>query len=220
MGEGLICALFFLGLKGMEPEELFYVNLGAASLAYILIFVHSFNLTGQFSRSSHSTAGVGASMVGVSLYALAVTALVVISYMGMLELPLALILHGAAIALLILFAIFTHSSVENVSSAMGEIEQRKESLSDIRSRVDSLEIEARLSENGTKYGALIVELREQIRYITPSDNSLAKSLEAKLAVEIQTMEMLSRAADADSERRWRAAYNTAREIIKLRKQQI
>lgn len=220
LGEGIICAGFFLGLKGVEPENLFYLNLAAVSLSYILIFINAFNLTKQVSKSEHSPAGLGALIKGLSFYVVAVVFAVICSYAFKWSLPLALVIHAILLFVLLLYVIFARVSVSNVTSAMEEIEERKSSLNIVKAQLDSLELEVKVGINSDKYSPMIDTIREDIRYITPSSSEAAQNLEERIAVEFRTMSMVARGTDEDSHRRWLAAANSVNALIKLRKQQI
>lgn len=196
-GLALIVAVFFLFLKNCQPENLFYLNLAVCCVMYITSFVTMYDLVGSVEDVAKAAPGFGIRWVADGIYALSVIALVALSIVYQLNFNLCLIIH-IAVLLLYLWAAFVASRMSNlVNKFEQKEEQRRSGLELIKSRLDEVEVSCRLS-NVSSYIPKIEKIREELRYISPSDAAMAQTLEAKIVEALALVDVkLSSAGDAD-----------------------
>lgn len=196
-GLALIVAVFFLFLKNCQPENLFYLNLAVCCVMYITSFVTMYDLVGSVEDVAKAAPGFGIRWVADGTYALSVIALVALSIVYQLNFNLCLIIH-IAVLLLYLWAAFVASRMSNlVNKFEQKEEQRRSGLELIKSRLDEVEVSCRLS-NVSSYIPKIEKIREELRYISPSDAAMAQTLEAKIVEALALVDVkLSSAGDAD-----------------------
>lgn len=178
-GLALIAAVFFLFLKECQPENLFYLNLAACCLMYVVSFVTMYDIVGSVDDVAKAAAGFGLRWIADGTYIFSVILLVVLSIVCQLNFNLCLIIH-IALLLVYLWSVFVASRMGNlVSGFEKKEEQRKSGLELIKSRLDEVELSCRLSSGGS-YMPKIENIREELRYISPSDGAAAQTIEAKI----------------------------------------
>ena len=219
LGEGLLCGALFLFMKDIEPTNLFILNTSVLSIVYLLIFFFCFDLGNTTTASRHSFSGLGFTWYGISIYSFLILGGVVSSYVWLWSFSSTLLVHGISAFILLLFMIFGRITVSAVTESIEQVENRKESLQFVIKQLNMLEFEVQMNPIVSNYSPQIDSLREQIRYITHSNNIAAKDLDIKLAQTIKEMTFLSSNSKIDKER-WIAAYDRCLTLIKLRKNQL
>ena len=178
-GLALIVAVFFLFLKECQPENLFYLNMAVCCLMYIISFVTMYDIVGSVDDVAKAAPGFGLRWLADGTYIFSVILLVVLSIVYQLNFNLCLLIHFA-ILLLYLWAAFVASRMGNLVTKFEEKEvQRKNSLEQIKARLDEVELAYRLP-NAPSYIPKIEKIREELRYISPSDAAMAQTIEAKI----------------------------------------
>ena len=178
-GLALIVAVFFLFLKNCQPENLFYLNLAVCCIMYITSFVTMYDLVGSVDDVAKAAPGFGMRWIADGTYAVSVIALVALSIVYQLNFNLCIVIH-IAILLLYLWAAFVASRMSNLVTKFEEKEtQRKSGLEQVRARLDEVELACRLA-NVSSYIPKIDKIRDELRYISPSDSAMAQTLESKI----------------------------------------
>lgn len=214
LGEGLLLAASFLFLKDLSSIEVFTLNTVVLSMVFVLLFSQNFLLSSKSTDESHSPAGYGISWIGLILYAAAAITVVVLSYGIIYSFPLMLILQGVSLFILLFFAVMGRISSSSVKVAIDEIEARKYILRDVLSQLDILEVEVKTSQQLSLHTPQIAKLREEIRFITPSPNADAHSLEEQ--IEGAIFQLRHQVASYNPER-WLTLYDRCLALIQLRK---
>ena len=101
-GIGNICAVFFLFLKNIQEEKLFYLNLIVSCLVYTLIFFRAFDIFGSVDKVAGAGSGYGLKWTGLRLYFFLAMGLVVVSIIAKLGFNLCLIAHIVLLFVLLL----------------------------------------------------------------------------------------------------------------------
>lgn len=216
-GLGIIIAAYFLFLKDIQEEKLFYLNMVATCLVYAIVFLKATDIFGSIDKVAQSSSGYGLQWYGVLFYPPLALGLIVLSII--FELGFNLCLIGHLTLLLILLSFFFLGSVvkNNVNEVISNIETHKAGLKEIATQIDLLEMQNKLSK-GASYQEAINKLRENVRFITASENPAAVAFENKLIEKIRLIasqiEHNSQPADIIN-----AEFDECMSIIELRKNQ-
>jgi len=216
-GLGIIIAAYFLFLKDMQEEELFYLNMVATCLVYAVVFLRATDIFGSVDKVAQSGSGYGLKWYGVWFYTPLALGLIVYSIIYGLSFSFCLIGHLALLFILLLFFFLGSVVKSNVNEVIGNIENRKTGLKEIATQIDLLEMQSKLSK-GASYQEAIDKLRENVRFITASDKPAAVAFENKLIEKIRLIasqiEHNSQPADIIN-----AEFDECMSIIELRKNQ-
>ncbi len=219
LGECFILFTSFLFLKQIEPTNLFALNVIILSLAYLLTFSLWFNLFNIVSlKSNSSTSQIGALTWGSTTYLMLSIGMIICSYLFEWELSIAIWAQCAALLPLLLSIVVGQVSRTTVSTALQQHEDRKLSLQQIADRISTLEIEIKCNSSDSQRILQIDNLKEQLRYITHSDNPKAKAIEANILNTIVDMTHIAHSTQQESDE-WNAAVKKCFTLISLRKQQ-
>jgi len=183
-GLGIIIAAFFLFLKDLQDEKLFYLNLAVTCLVYFVILYRSSDLFGSVETVARSSSGYGLKWLEVWIYAPLAIALVVVSFIYGLGFNLCLLVQLALLLVLISFFFVGALVKHNVNEVVGKIEAKKTGLKEIAAQIDLLEMQNKLAGRGACQED-IDRLRENLRFITASDSPSAIALENKLIEKIR-----------------------------------
>ena len=213
---GLVIAAFFLLLKDLQEEKLFYLNLVMSCVAIGLVFWRGGDLFGTVEKVGDSAPGYGLKWRGLLVYVPLAVLLIAASMIYSIPFKFCIIGHVALLLLLLGFFILGQASQENVGQVMSDIERRKSGLNDINSKLSLLEIACRTSPVGAGFADRAEALKEAVRFITASDNETAVSIEDKLNSKIQLitsqLENGSRTSELIDEE-----FNECMTLVELRK---
>lgn len=216
-GLGIIIAVFFLFLKDIQEEKLFYLNMVATCLIYAIVFLRATDIFGPVDKVAQSSSGYGLKWYGVWFYTPLALGLIVLSIIFGWSFNICLIGHLALLFILLVFFFLGSLAKNNVNEVVGNIEARKAGLKEIAVQIDLLEMQDKLSK-GASYQEAIDKLRESVRFITASDNPAAVAFENKLIEKIRLIasqiEHNSQPSDIIN-----AEFDECMSIIKLRKNQ-
>ena len=217
-GLGIIIAVFFLFLKDLQEEKLFYLNLVASCLLYGIIFLRVTDIFGSVEKVGRNSSGYGIKWLAVWLYTPAALGLIVCSILLQWGFKPCLIAHVVLLFLLLVLFFLGSLIKNNVNEVVGNIEARKSGLKEISSQIDLLEMQNKLGKNG-EYQEAIDKLREAVRFITASDKPVAVAYEEKLIEKIRLiasqLEHNSQPAEVIN-----AEFEECMSIIELRKKQF
>lgn len=216
-GLGIIIASYFLFLKDVQEEKLFYLNMVVTCLVFAIVFFRATDIFGSVDKVAQSSSGYGLKWFGVWFYTPLALGLIVCSIIYGLSFNTCLIGHLALLFILLLFFFLGSVVKNNVNTVVGNIEARKAGLKEIAAQIDLLEMHNKLSK-GASYQESIDKLRENVRFITASDKPAAVAFENKLIEKIQLIasqiEHNSQPADVIN-----AEFDECMSIIELRKNQ-
>ena len=216
-GLGIIIAVYFLFLKDLQEEKLFYLNMVATCLVYAVVFLRATDIFGSVDKVAQASSGYGLLWTGVWIYAPLAIGLIVCSIVYGLDFKICLIGHLVLLFILLLFFFLGSVVKNNVNQVIGNIEARKVGLKEIATQIDMLEMHSKLSK-GASYQEPIDKLKEGVRFITASDKPAAVALEGKLLEKIRLIssqiEHNSQPADVIN-----AEFEECMSIIELRKNQ-
>lgn len=216
-GWGIVIAAFFLFLKNIQETNLFYLNLIATCLVYSIVIIRAYDILGPVDRVAKSGSGYGLKWLGVWIYTPLALALIVCSIILGLGFNLCLIGHIILLFGLLSFFFLGSLVKNNVNEVTDKIEARKSGLKEISAQIDLLEMHNKMN-NGALYQEEIDKLRENVRFITASDNPAAVAYENKLVEKIQ---LIASQIEHDSQPAEviKAEFKECMTIIELRKKQ-
>lgn len=178
-GIGLIIAFFFIFLKEIQDVKLFYLNMIMTCVVYAIIFFRTFDIFGAVEDVAKTSSGYGLKWYGIYIYTPLTIGFIVISILFGLEFKYCLIIHSIFIFILLLFFFSGFIVKNNVNKVIHDIEVKKSSLQKVIEQIDLLEMQCILNQDNT-YQEPIDLLKENIRFITSSDQHDAIALEEKL----------------------------------------
>lgn len=194
-GLGILIAIFFLFLKDCQEEKLFYLNMTAACLVFSMVFIRTFDIFCSVPHVAQSGSGYGLKWYGIWFYTPLATALVVCSIIFEWKFDFCLIGHLVFLFILLLFFFSGYVVKKNVNEVMDKIEIRKSGLKEIDHQIALLEMQCKTG-SGTEYLDAVDALRENVRFITASDNRTAVMLEEKL---ISTIRLIASQVEHSSQ---------------------
>lgn len=216
-GLGIIIAAYFLFLKDIQEEKLFYLNMVATCLVYAIAFLRGTDLFGSVDKVAENSSGYGLKWYGVWIYAPLALGLIIFSIIFELGFNLCLIGHLALLFILLSFFFLGSVVKNNVNEVIGNIEARKSGLKEISAQIALLEMQSKLGK-GPSYQEAIDKLKENVRFITASDDPIAVAYENKLIEKIRLivsqLEHNSQSAEVIN-----AEFDECMSIIELRKKQ-
>lgn len=183
-GLGIIITAYFLFLKDIQEEKLFYLNMVLTCLVYAIVFLRATDIFGPVDKVANSSSGYGLKWYGVWFYTPLALGLIVCSIVFEWGFNLCLIGHLALLFILLLFFFLGSVVKNNANEVMGNIEARKSGLKEISTQIELLEMQSKLGK-GPSYQEAIDKLRENVRFITVSDKPAAVALENKLIEKIR-----------------------------------
>ena len=111
-GLGIIIVAYFLFLKDVQEEKLFYLNMVVTCLVYSIVFLRATDIFGPVDKVAQSSSGYGLKWYGVWFYTPLALGLIVCSIVYGLSFSFCLIGHLVLLFILLLF-FFLGSVVKN-----------------------------------------------------------------------------------------------------------
>lgn len=214
---GILIAAFFLFLKDVQEEKLFYLNLVASCVVVTVIFLRAFDILGSVDSVAKKGSSYGINWYGVAFYTPLAVGLIVCSIIYQIPFNYCLIGHLLLILSLLMFFFIGSLTRKNVNSVMDKIESRKSGLKNIQDQVSILEMTCKMG-NRNEYLEKVSSLRDAVRFITASDSQMAKNLEDKLSSTIQLINSQIEHNSQTSEV-INKEFNDCMSIVELRKKQ-
>lgn len=182
-GVGVIITVYFVFLSDLQEKPLFYLNLIVTCLAYGALFLRGFDLMDSIERVGRSSAGYGIWWASTGLYLLLSLGFVICSIHFTWSFKLCLVVQ-IVFFLLMLFGLYIGAIVNsNVERAGQCIEKRSSCLLQINQQLHILE--TKCQQAGTpQYLEQLSHLKEEMKYVTPSEDALARDLEAQLYAQL------------------------------------
>lgn len=178
-GIGIIITVYFVLLRDKQEERLFYLNLVVTCLAYGALFLRGFDLLGPIERVGRSSASYGILWASTRLYLLLSLGCVICSIYFEWIFKWCLVIQIIFVLLMLLGLYIAAIVNNNVERAGQRVERRGSCLQQINQQLRVLEVKCQ--QAGTpQYLEQVSQLKEAMKYVTPSDNALARDLEAQL----------------------------------------
>ncbi len=216
-GLGLVIAAFVLFLDECQEKNMFYMNMIVSCLIFSVAYFNVFDVYGLVSKVKDSTSSFGLAWIGSGIYLLSATALVVCSILLHLGFNLCLIVHLALIFVFCIFLFMGSIVKSNVNKAERDVKARKAGLDNINAKMTMLEIACSGGE-GRQYLEAVESLKEELRFVTPSESAAALAVEDKIADKItlvtSQIERSTQPADVIL-----AGLKDCKSLIELRKKQ-
>ncbi len=216
-GLGIIILSFFLFLRDLQEEKLFYLNLVAACLVYGVMFLRSADIFRTVDKVGESGSGFGLKWYAVWTYVPLAVILIVLSIILEWSFRFCLVGHLVLLFLLLLQFFMGTLAKSNVKESMEKVEARKSGLREISSRLAQLEIACQTS-GGIVFLENVSDLKENIRFVTASDDVVARSLEDKI-ISMITLITSQIEHSSRSEEDIKTEFEECIHLIELRKKQ-
>ena len=215
-GIGVIITVYFVLLRDKQEERLFYLNLVVTCLAYGALFLRSFDLLGSIERVGRSSASYGIWWATTRIYLLLSLGYVICSIYFEWSFKWCLVVQIVFFFLMLLGLYIGAIVNSNVERAGQRVERRGSCLQQINQQLRILEVKCQ--QVGTpQYLEQLSQLKEEMKYVTPSEDALARDLEAQLYDQL-------RLVGSHLEQGWEDAQDTIAErlrncleLIQLRK---
>lgn len=187
-GMALITVSFFLFLKGHQEEDLFYLNLVVSNLVYVIAFFQLFDMTGTTKEVAHTSSSLGMRWLALGCYTPLSIVLIVGSILFGWTFNFCLIGHLMLLFTLLMFFFFGTMVTKNEGEVMEEVQARRTRLQEIKNQIDILEMQCKLASDQACL-EMVATLRENVHFITGSDNPMAIAIEDKLMSHLHLITM-------------------------------
>ncbi len=192
-GIALIFTGFFLLTKDENRNNIFWLNLVLACFIYFLNFVTIFGLLGIYLDFNHQIAGLGIRLISVRLYSLFSIALAVFCYTYPVDFKYQLYLQLLTLFFLAIAYFLSQISTDKAISVALEQENLSKGKQEILSLISQMEM--LFTKDPTKwldFKMRIEILKEEVRYLSPSNNSFAIELDQQMVTELNKLYELLR----------------------------
>lgn len=215
-GLALIIAAFFLFLKDIQPENLFWLNLVASCAVYIIAFCTMFDVTGSVDKVGRTASGFGLRWMSDGIYFLCSITLIVLSIVNSWPFNVCLIIH-VALLLGYLFMVFVSTKLGSMTSSYEDREkERKSSLEKIKTALTGLELKCRMTSNEA-YLPVIDKISEELRFISPGNSGAAQMIENQIIDVLALVDV--QLASPDNEAKIKDNFDKCLSLIDMRKKQ-
>ena len=180
IGEALIIIGFLYFGKGVNPKIL-SLNIVISSIIYLLFYIDMFFPFVDFSDKSQKTVGsLGLRWFVTIFYLLvAIAVMLVFYYVKPISLNAQIIIHSILFFLLLLGLYFAISASAKVQEVYEKEEEVRDYLTEMKNVTKEVQRSLdQLNNIPSNIISKIEKLQEDIRYISPSNNQEAHSLEA------------------------------------------
>lgn len=183
-------ALIFTGFFIIFPEEkrnnIFWLNLIVICLIYFLNFANLFGLLGIYFDFNKQIAGLGMRLAYLRLYNLFAIGVITICWYKQVDFKYQLYLQLIGLFFLGVLFFLSRLSTSHAASVQEEQNQSRRGKEDILKSIHQLEL--LFSKDSAKWSSekqKVELLKENVRYLSPTDNHSAVSLDNEIILEIK-----------------------------------
>lgn len=216
-GFALIFAGFFILIPQEKRHEIFWLDISVACLIYFVNFVNIFGLIGVYFDFNKQIAGLGIRIVYIRLYTIFAIAVAVICHFNHVDFKYQLYLQLVGIFFLAITFFITQLATGKAISVAEEQAGERKSKDEILNAINQFEI--LFSGDSAKWTAekkRIDFLKEEVRYLSPTNNQNATQTDYEIANAIsQAFAVAKNKNESDAE--IFSLLNKCEELIKLRK---
>lgn len=186
-GEIILVLIFMLVLWpfAIVKPATFFLDMGITMFIFALLCLCMFDLTGSVERVARRTGGMGLRWKGAMLYSLLAAGAVVTSFL-MPDVPFRwwILIHLVLLFVLGIFFLLGATVNKGINDYEERNEARKSGLNDLSTIVSLLEVECRMKSKHELVRS-VEQIKEELRFVTPSTNAAALNLEGRLASNLQ-----------------------------------
>lgn len=184
LGVGLICAVFFALLPDILTENVFWVDLAVSVVVFTLFMFNMGRLVHSNDDMNTNWGSLGVRWFFMWTYAILAASGMVWMYFAALSFSIQIIIQSAFLLLLLfgfLFTMVINKQVRNVAQ-----QQRADStgLTDMKNIVARFEIHISSKNPDKNIVSTLNEIKDNIRYMSPSPNTMALELENQFIEEL------------------------------------
>lgn len=192
LGVALIVGGFYLFGSGL-PEKIFVLNIIVSSVIFLLIFADLFYPLIDFKDKSQRRVGsLGIHWAAISTYSVLAISLMLVANLVQpsFSFNLQLILHGVLVFVLLLGFIARSNVSDKVNQVYNEEQEQRYLLEKVKKAAYGLSARIQyMDELPASLRLKAEQLSESIRYISPTNNSEAVSLESELLNKIEDINL-------------------------------
>ncbi len=199
-GLALIFTGFFLFVPEGKRNDVFWLDLTTLCLVYLVTSLTELGLFGINFDFEKQIGGLGIRLVYIRLYSFLAIAIIIISYFAKADFRFQLFFQLSAIFFLLVGYFLSHLSSEKAVSVQLEQNKNREGKDDILRALNQFEV--LFSVDSIKWAReeqKIISLKENVRYLAPSNNQSSTNLESEIASSIQQAYIIAKNKGAGGE---------------------
>lgn len=177
LGIGLIVALFFVLFQNILPENIFYLNLIVVCISFSLIMFNMGRIFASSTDMDDRAGGLGIRWMFTWLYLIGAIVGMVVMHLTHLSFSIQIIVQGALILMLLFGFSFSVLANRKAHQVADQHRAERSGLEQMKTATSRFEIRASTTTQPAAVNKLIDEIKENIRYMTPSPDEMAKELE-------------------------------------------
>ena len=216
-GIALIFTGFFLFVPTEKRNDVFWLDLSTVCLVFLVNYVTEFGLFGFYFDFNKQVGGLGIRLAYIRLYSFLAIAIILIGYFAQINFRYQLFFQLLAAFILLLGYFFSQLSSRKAISVHAEQDINIKGKDEILRALNQFEI--LLTEDSSKWAGekqKINFLKEDARYLSPSNNQSATDLDSEIANTIQQAYIIARDKNEGGIEIF-SLLNKCEELLKLRK---
>lgn len=216
-GIALIFTGFFLFVPEEKRNDVFWLDLSTVCLVFIVSSLTELGLFGINFNFEKQVGGLGIRIAYIRFYSLLAVAIITIGYFAEIHFRYQLFFQLLAAFILLVGYFFSHFSSGKAMSVQEEQDMRRKGKDEILRALNQFEILfTKDSSNWAGEKQKINFLKEDVRYLSPSNNQSVTDLDSEIANTIQQAYAIARDKN-EGEIEIFALLNKCEELLKLRK---
>ena len=216
-GLALIFTGFFLFVPQEKRNDVFWFDLATVCLVFLVSSLTELGLFGINFDFEKQIGGLGIRLAYIRLYSLFAIAIIAISYFGEIHFRYQLFFQLLAAFILLIGYFFSHLSSGKAVSVQAEQDMERKGKDEILRALNQFEI--LFTGDSTKWTGekqKINFLKEDVRYLSPSNNQSAADIDSEIASTIQQAYAIARNKNEGGIEVF-SLLNKCEELLKLRK---
>ena len=216
-GLALIFTGFFLFVPQEKRNDVFWLDLATVCLVFLVSSLTELGLFGINFDFEKQIGGLGIRLAYIRLYSLFAIAIIAISYFGEIHFRYQLFFQLLAAFILLIGYFFSHLSSGKAVSVQAEQDMERKGKDEILRALNQFEI--LFTGDSTKWTGekqKINFLKEDVRYLSPSNNQSAADIDSEIASTIQQAYAIARNKNEGGIEVF-SLLNKCEELLKLRK---
>lgn len=184
LGISLICALFFVSFKDIFSEDIFWLDLAVSVGVYTLFMFNAGRLFMSSEDMNSQWGGIGIRWFFMWMYSTLAVIAMVIMYFTDLAFSVQILVQAALLLLLLFGFFFSMLANKQVASVSRQHQREASGLNNMRELVSRFEIHISSKNPDKTVVKLLDEIKDNIRYLSPSQDGIALDLESQFIVEL------------------------------------
>jgi len=178
-GEAIIIAAFIL-FRGEMPTNILVLNITVSSILYgLFFFTYRIPWINTEEKSQKQIGSLGISWLATWIYALFAIGVIVVGYfLPELTFKIQLVIHCGLLFLLLMWLLLAQRSADKVQEVFQQQTQNRSGINEMKTAMQSLKDKINVTDGLPEYFTKQIDMiEENLRFISPADNSEAYGLE-------------------------------------------